>query len=130
MQFGGTRKLDHGIHDPLVRGNGIGLGHGRSSSWDVGGFGWKRREQFRYPARSMRVGIDWRLFYDTRRATQIELENTGNHDDGLGPMSVLEHREPECLRAVDEQAAAKSLLVLNNPVAATVLADKEELRSR
>jgi hypothetical protein len=45
-------------------------------------------------------------------------------------MSVLEHREPERFRAIDEEAATKVLLVLNDPVAAAVLADKEELRSR
>jgi hypothetical protein len=70
------------------------------------------------------------LLHDTRLATQIKFENPGNHNDGLGPMSVLEHRGPERFRAVDEQAAAKVLMVLDHPVTATVLADKEKLRSR
>jgi hypothetical protein len=71
-----------------------------------------------------------RLLHDARLTTQIKFENTGNHDDGLGPMSVLEHRELERFRTIHEQAAATVLLVLDNPVTAAVLADKEKLRSR
>jgi hypothetical protein len=67
---------------------------------------------------------------DARFATHIKFENPGNHNDSLGPMSILEHREPERFRAIDEQAAAKVLLVLDHPVTATVLADKKKLRSR
>jgi hypothetical protein len=74
--------------------------------------------------------MDCRLIHDARLAAQIELENTGNHDDCLGPISVLEHREAERFRAIDEQATAKVLLVLNNPVTAAVHTDKEEVSSR
>jgi hypothetical protein len=69
------------------------------------------------------------LMHGARLASQIELKNAGNHDDGLGLMSVLEHREPERFRPVDEQAAAKVLLVLNDPVSAAVLTNKEDVRS-
>jgi hypothetical protein len=68
--------------------------------------------------------------HDARFATQIKFENSGNHNDGLGPMSGLEHREPQRFRTIDEEAAAKVLLVLDHPVTATVLADKKKLRSR
>jgi len=85
---------------------------------------------FSDPVRARHFDLAGRLAQDARLGTQIELENAGNHDDGLGPMSILEHREPERFRPIDEQAAAKVLLVLNNPVTAAVLTDEEELRSR
>lgn len=64
----------------------------------------------------------------TRLTAHIELENTRNHNDGLGPMSIFEEREPERFCAVDEQAAAKMLLVLNNPVSLAILTDEEKAR--
>jgi hypothetical protein len=76
------------------------------------------------------IGVERQLMHDTRRTAHIELEHAGNHNDGLGSVSILEKGEPECFGAVDEQATAKVLLVLDNPVAAAVLADKEEGRSR
>jgi hypothetical protein len=48
----------------------------------------------------------------------------------LGPISVLEHREPKRFRAIDEQTTAKMLLVLHNPVAAAVPTDKEQAGSQ
>jgi hypothetical protein len=45
-------------------------------------------------------------------------------------MSILEESEPKRFCAIDEQAAATMLLVLNNPIAVAVLADKEEGSSR
>jgi hypothetical protein len=61
-----------------------------------------------------------RLFYDARLAAQIEFENTGNHDDALGPMPVLEHREPECFRA---RVTCGAVVVVSTtaPVKATVI---------
>jgi hypothetical protein len=67
---------------------------------------------------------------DIRVTAHIELESPRNHDDGLGPMSILEQREPERFCPVDEQATATVLFVLNNPIAVAVLTDKEEVRSR
>jgi hypothetical protein len=96
---------------------------------DDGGIGWKREQPVRNLARARRVGMNCRLRCYVRLAVQIELENAGNHDDGLGPISILEHRESKRFRAADEQAAAKVPLVLNDPVAAAVLTDKEELVS-
>src|SRR5262245_42841328 len=61
--------------------------------------------------------------------THVELENTGNHDHGLRPVPVLEHREFHRFSAVHEQAAAKAALVLDDPVAAAVPADPEGLRA-
>jgi hypothetical protein len=77
-----------------------------------------------------RMSVDRRLMSDTCRAGQIELENSGYHDDRLGPISIFEQRVAERLGAVDEQATATMLLILHDPVAAAVLADKEEGRSR
>jgi hypothetical protein len=76
-----------------------------------------------------RMSADRRLMSDTYRAGQIELENSGYHDDRLGPISIFEQRVPERLGAVDEQATATMLLILHDPVAAAVLADKKEGRS-
>jgi hypothetical protein len=41
-------------------------------------------------------------------------------------MTVLEKRVFDGLRAVDEQAAIETVLFLGDPVAATVLADKDD----
>jgi hypothetical protein len=61
-----------------------------------------------------------------RFAAHVELENAGNHDHGLGPIPVLEHREFYRLGTVHEHAPAKSALILDDPVAATVPADPEQ----
>src|SRR6516225_35384 len=58
--------------------------------------------------------------------THVELENAGHHDHGLWPVAVLEHREFHCFGAVHEQATAKASLILDDPVAAAVLADAEQ----
>jgi hypothetical protein len=65
-----------------------------------------------------------------RFAAHVELEDAGNHDHRLRPIPVFEHRELHRLGAVHEQAAAKSALILDDPVAATVPADaKQGLRT-
>src|SRR6516162_4595755 len=61
--------------------------------------------------------------------THVELENAGDHDHGLRPVPVLEHREFHRFGAVHEQAAAKAALILDDPVAAAVPADPEQLRT-
>src|SRR5437016_928312 len=58
--------------------------------------------------------------------THVELENAGDHDHGLWPIPVLEHREFHRLGAVHEHAAAKTALILDDPVAAAVPADTEQ----
>src|SRR5258705_5643573 len=40
-------------------------------------------------------------------AAHVELENAGNHDHGLRPIPVLEHRELHRLGTVHEHATAK-----------------------
>jgi hypothetical protein len=62
--------------------------------------------------RARHFDLAGRLAQHARLGIQIEFQGAGNHDDGLGPMSILEHREPERLRPVDEQAAAKVLVGL------------------
>jgi hypothetical protein len=76
------------------------------------------------------AGIDGGVIHHTGPRVQIKFKNPCDHNDRLGPISVLEHSEPERLRAIDEQATAKMLLVLNNPVAALIPTDKEEARFR
>jgi hypothetical protein len=66
---------------------------------------------------SLARGIDGQRMKDTGPGIQIEFEHAWNHNDCLGPISVFEHCEPKSCCAVDEQATAKVLLVLNNPVA-------------
>jgi hypothetical protein len=70
------------------------------------------------------------LMHGTRVAAHIELKNTRNHNDGLGPMSIFEQRETERFCTADEEAAAKMLLVLNNPVSLAVLTDEKKGRFR
>ena len=62
--------------------------------------------------------------------THIEFENTGNHDNGLRPISVLEHCKPERLSTIDEESAAEAARVPNNPFSSAVLANEKERRSR
>jgi hypothetical protein len=64
-----------------------------------------------------------------RITLHVELKNSRNHDDRLGPMPVFEQCKPERFGAVDEQATTTVLLILDNPIAAAVLADEEEMRS-
>src|SRR5439155_9142823 len=61
--------------------------------------------------------------------THVELENAWDHDHGLRPVPVLEHREFQRFGAVHEQATAKAALILDDPVAAAVPADPEGLRA-
>jgi hypothetical protein len=68
--------------------------------------------------------------HGARVAAHIELKNTWDHDDGLGPMSIFEQRETERFCTADEEAAAKMLLVLNNPVSLAVLTDEKKGRFR
>jgi hypothetical protein len=59
----------------------------------------------------------------------IELENTDNHDHGLRPIAVLKHGKPERLGTIDEDPAAETALVLNDPIPPTILANHKERRS-
>jgi hypothetical protein len=59
----------------------------------------------------------------------VELENAWDHDHGLWPVPVLEHREFHRFSAVHEHAAAKAALILHDPVAAAIPADPEQLRA-
>jgi hypothetical protein len=61
-----------------------------------------------------------------RLGAHVEFENARDHDHGLRPVAVLEHGELQGFGAVDEQSAAKSALIPNDPVAAAVLADQEQ----
>jgi hypothetical protein len=74
------------------------------------------------------VGL--RLMRDTRLAAHIEFQNTGNHSNRLRPVAIFEQRVAQRFCAAHEQAAAYVLLVLNNPIAASVLANKEKERIR
>lgn len=60
--------------------------------------------------------------------THVELEDAWDHDHGLRPVPVLEHREFQRFGAVHEQATAKAALILDDPVAAAVPADPELTR--
>src|SRR5438874_12673486 len=58
-----------------------------------------------------------------RLAAHVELENAGHRDHGLRAVTVLEHREFHCFGAAHKQPAAKTVLILDNPLAEPVLAD-------
>jgi len=72
----------------------------------------------------MRLGI--RATPIAGLAAHVEFENAGHHDHGLGSIPVLEHREFHGFGAAHEQATAKAGLILDNPLAAPVLADPEQ----
>ncbi len=63
-------------------------------------------------------------------ADHVEFDFARQFDDGFGMMAVLEQRIFDGLRAVDEQAAIEAVLFLSDPVAALVLADKNDGRRR
>ena len=60
------------------------------------------------------------------RSCHVEFDFVRQFDDGLGMVMVLEQRVFDSLRAVDEQAAIEPALFLDDPVAATVLADEDD----
>ena len=60
----------------------------------------------------------------------IEFDGALELDDGFGVMAVFEQCIADGLRAVDEQAAIEAVLFLRDPVAAPVLADKDDCRCR
>src|ERR1700682_3981511 len=63
-------------------------------------------------------------------AAHVEFNPARQFDDHFGTMTVLEKRVFEGLRAIDEQAAIEAILLLGDPVAASVLADKHDGRCR
>jgi hypothetical protein len=65
-----------------------------------------------------------------RSTAYIELENTGNHDHGSRPIAVLRHGKAERLDTIDEDPAAKTALVPNNPIPPAVLPDQKRRRFR
>ena len=54
------------------------------------------------PSLASSIALVQQLMHGTRLAAHIELENTRDHNDGSGPMSIFEQREPERFYAVDE----------------------------
>src|ERR1700676_353902 len=63
-------------------------------------------------------------------AAHVELDFARQLDDGLGMTAIFKERVFEGLRAVDEQAAIAAVLLLGDPVAAAVLANKDDSRCR
>ena len=61
-----------------------------------------------------------------RTGGDIQLKNTGHHPNGFGMVSILSERELKGCCLSDEEAAAKAVLVLNNPIAAAVLANQKD----
>jgi hypothetical protein len=76
------------------------------------------------PKGNLRVGRNMHGL--ARPAAQIQLENPRHHDDGLWTVSILEHRELQCFRSTDEQAAAEPFLILHDPMALPVFSDPEK----
>src|SRR5450432_1514787 len=76
--------------------------------------------------------VGWPQACTRRRAlaAHVEFDFARQLDDGFGVMAVLEQRVFDGLRAVDEQAAIETVLFLGDPVAAAVLADKDDGRCR
>src|SRR6516165_5170095 len=61
-----------------------------------------------------------------RTGSDIQLKNTGHQPNGFGMVSILSERELKGCRLSDEEAAAKAVLVLDDPIAAAVLANKKD----
>lgn len=58
---------------------------------------------------------------------QVELDNVGGQHDGRRMISVFEQRVFHGLRAIDEQSAEQSVLLLGNPVSPAVAADDDKI---
>jgi len=63
-------------------------------------------------------------------AAHVELDFARQLDDCFRVMAILEQGVLDGLRAVDEQAAIETVLFLDDPVAALVLANKDDCRCR
>ena len=58
-------------------------------------------------------------------AVHVEFEKVRHDNDGLRSIAVLEHRKFQSFSTINKKAAAQTVAVPNNPIAATVPADKE-----
>jgi hypothetical protein len=72
--------------------------------------------------------FDWQACGMRWGSAHIEFQHARHHDHRLRLIPVFEQCEPERFGAVDEQPAAQMILVLHNPMALTVLANKEQGR--
>jgi hypothetical protein len=63
-----------------------------------------------------------------RLAGQVEFEDAGNSDNSLRLVSVFKSHVSERFGAIDEEAAADPVLVLDHPVSPAVPANHEEWR--
>jgi hypothetical protein len=70
------------------------------------------------------------LICDARVTAHIELECSRDGHDGAGLMSILKEGEAERFFTTNKKATTTVLLVLRNPVAVAVLADKEDVGLR
>ena len=61
-----------------------------------------------------------------RTGGDIELKNTGHYPNGFGTVSILGERKLKGCRLSNEKTAAKAILVLDDPIAATVLANQKD----
>jgi hypothetical protein len=61
-------------------------------------------------------------------AGQVKFEDAGNSDNGFRLVSVFRPHVAERLGAIDEEAAADPVLVLDHPVSPTVPTNHEEWR--
>src|SRR5215471_12232236 len=61
-------------------------------------------------------------------AAHVELENAGDQSDRLRPLAGLVHGEADGLVTIDEEPSAQTAFILDDPMAATVSADQENIR--
>jgi hypothetical protein len=62
----------------------------------------------------------------TRPGGDIEFKNTAHHPNSFGMVSILGEGELKGCRLSDEEAAAQTILVLDDPITAAVPADQKE----
>src|SRR4051794_34791725 len=67
---------------------------------------------------------DGRISRGGRRAAHVEFDVARQLDDGLRVMAIFEQPVFERLGAIDEQAAIEAVLLLGDPLATPVPADK------
>jgi hypothetical protein len=75
-----------------------------------------------------RIGVGWYVIGRGELVAHVEFDFARQLDNCFGVMAVFGKRVFDGLRAAEEQAAIKTVLLLCNPVAAAVLADKDDSR--
>src|SRR5262245_60808801 len=75
--------------------------------------------------RACDIAVNWPTMDSTAIPINVKFEHAGDHRDRLRTTSILKHCETECRSAAGEEPPTEVLIVLDHPISATVLSDRE-----